>query len=295
MNKGFKSALQLLHAPRTAFMLKAAIDLKIFTNISKLNGKAKATDIAKECNASVRGTEILCNALVAMGLLSRSGKPPVYENTEEANLYWNENSSQYQGYALQFQLDEQTLSKWYNLSKTIKDGGYNSNVMTDNFNPVWLKFAKGMSSIMLPTAQKMAEIGDPDATKKLKILDVAASHGMFGLSFAIRNKNAVIVAQDWEEVLEIAKENAKKLKLENQFSTLPGDFFKVQLSENDFDIILLPNFLHQFGFNDNVKILSKCFKSLKSGGIVIITDREIDEDGMGHPASVMFRLAMFAH
>ena len=59
-------------------------------------------------------------------------------------------------------------------------------------------------------AQLMAKLVDPNADKKLKILDIAAGHGLFGIAFATQNQQAEVTAVDWKPVLEVAKENAEK-------------------------------------------------------------------------------------
>ena len=76
-------------------------------------------------------------------------------------------------------------------------------------NPVWVKFARGMAPMMSMPAQLMAKLVDPNADRKLKILDIAAGHGLFGIAFATANKQAEVTALDWKAVLEVAKENAR--------------------------------------------------------------------------------------
>jgi hypothetical protein len=51
-------------------------------------------------------------------------------------------------------------------------------------NPIWVKFARGMAPMMAMPAQLMAKLVDPNADRKLKILDIAAGHGLFGIAFA---------------------------------------------------------------------------------------------------------------
>ena len=53
-------------------------------------------------------------------------------------------------------------------------------------NPIWVKFARGMAAMMSLPAQLMAKLVDPNADRKLKILDIAAGHGLFGIAFATR-------------------------------------------------------------------------------------------------------------
>ena len=63
---------QLFFETVTAFhkteALKAAIQLELFTAIGE--GKQTAAAIARRCQASERGTRILCDALVIMGFLT---------------------------------------------------------------------------------------------------------------------------------------------------------------------------------------------------------------------------------
>ena len=51
-------------------------------------------------------------------------------------------------------------------------------------NPIWVKFARGMAPMMALPAQLMVKLVDPAADRKLKILDIAAGHGLYGLAFA---------------------------------------------------------------------------------------------------------------
>jgi len=44
-----------------------------------------------------------------------------------------------------------------------------------------------------------------------KVLDIAAGHGIFGISVAKQNPAAHIYAADWKNVLEVASKNARRL------------------------------------------------------------------------------------
>ena len=70
---------------------------------------------------------------------------------------------------------------------------------------VWVKFARAMSPMTAVPAKKMARLVDKRPQQKLKVLDVAASHGMYGIEIARRNKRAEVIAIDWECVLRRSK------------------------------------------------------------------------------------------
>ena len=57
-------------------------------------------------------------------------------------------------------------------------------------NPVWVTFARAMAPMMMVPAQLLAALVDPQADRKLKILDIAAGHGLYGLAFAKKNPQA---------------------------------------------------------------------------------------------------------
>src|SRR5260370_16257213 len=102
-----------------------------------------------------------------------------------------------------------------------------------------------MVPMMAMPAQLLAPIADPAGNQKLRILDIAAGHGLYGLAFAKRNPQAEITAVDWPNVLEVAKENAQPAGVSGPFETKPGSAFDVD-SRPAYALTLLTNFLHHF-------------------------------------------------
>ena len=73
-------------------------------------------------------------------------------------------------------------------------------------NPVWVDFARGMAPLTRPSAEATAQL--VAGTGPVKVLDIAAGHGMYGLTIAQQNPSAEIYALDWKNVLAVAYENA---------------------------------------------------------------------------------------
>ena len=82
----------------------------------------------------------------------------------------------------------------------------------------WVAFAHSMGGLATPSAQFIAGLIGSAEGKPVKVLDIAAGHGMFGLSIARMNPNAKIVALDWPNVLAVAEENAKKFGVADRWS-----------------------------------------------------------------------------
>ena len=79
----------------------------------------------------------------------------------------------------------------------------------------------------------------------VRVLDIAAGHGLFGIEVAKQNPQAASSALDWAPVLEVAKANARKAGVGDRYQTLPGSAFDVDYG-GPYDIVLLTNFLHHF-------------------------------------------------
>src|SRR6185369_2355970 len=132
-----------------------------------------------------------------------------------------------------------------------------------------------------------------DQSRPTKILDISASHCRWGLAFATRNPKAHIVALDWAPVLEVGAENARKAGVADRFSTIAGSAFEAEFG-SDYDVVLVPNFLHHFNAADCVRFLKKAHAALRPGGGVAIVEFVPNPDRITPPAAAGFSLIMLA-
>lgn len=276
-----------------AFALKAAVDLDLFTVIAK--GSRTAAEIAKNCNASERGVRILSDALVVMGFLTKSGNS--YSVTPDTAFFLDSRSPAYLGLAFKFLLHPSQLAHFEHLGAAVKNGGSSDpdNGLAPN-DPIWIEFAKGMAPIMMPAAQTMAGLlaGELGSRPSAKILDIAASHGLFGITVAQRLPKAHIYALDWANVLEVARENAAKQGLGDRYHLLPGSAFEVDYGAG-FDAILITNLLHHFDPSENEKMLKKAYAALNPGGQVLILEFVPNDDRVSPSVPAMFGLTMLGN
>jgi cyclopropane fatty-acyl-phospholipid synthase-like methyltransferase len=144
---------------------------------------------------------------------------------------------------------------------------------------------------MVGAAQALVELLPFDPDQDLRILDVSASHGMYGLSFAVKYPRSRIVALDAESVLEVARENARAAGVADRFSTIGGDAFEVDLGA-EYDAVLIPNFLHHFEMGDCIRFLKRVHSSLRSGGRVAIVEFVPNPDRVTPPSVASFAFVM---
>jgi hypothetical protein len=182
--------------------LKGAIELDLFTAIDE--GHDTVSSLASHCRASQRGIRILCDFLVITGFLTK--EEASYALTRESAAFLSSRSPDYLGMASRFLTSSKLMSFFSDVAEAVRKGGTvgSSKGMVIEDNPLWVDFARGMSPLMVPPAEFIAQLVGASNGATWKILDLAAGHGMFGTTIARHNPNATVVALDWSSVLSVA-------------------------------------------------------------------------------------------
>jgi 2-polyprenyl-3-methyl-5-hydroxy-6-metoxy-1,4-benzoquinol methylase len=282
---------QTLNAYQHSAALKSAIELNLFTVIGE--GNKTLSEISKACDASERGIRILCDVMTVLGFLNKENGE--YNLNNISAMFLDRNSQAYLGDAAFFLMSEKLQEGFNDLTNAVRQGG--STVKEDgSLDPeseMWVKFARGMTGMMLPAAQTMAASLEFEPDKKIKILDIAAGHGIFGITIAQKYPNAEIYAVDWANVLQVATENAEKFGVADRHHLIKGSAFDVEYGE-DYDVILLTNFLHHFDKETCESLLKKIHTALKDDGKVLTLEFIPNDDRISPPMEAMFSLTMLA-
>ena len=276
-----------LSAYQRSAALKAAIELDVFTEIARGNRSADA--IAKAVSASIRGVRILCDYLVVSGFLSKDGDQ--YSLTVDSGMFLDRNSPAYFGSAARFLLDPRLIAPFLNLTDVVRAGKTTlpgeGTVSRDN--PIWVDFAKQMAPMIFPAAAEIAGLVAGDG--EIRVLDIAAGHGLFGIMIAQQNSKAQITALDWPNVLAVATENAEKFGVARRHSTLAGDAFEAEY-DGPYDLILVTNFFHHFDPPTCEKLMRKIVAALAPGGRCVTLDFVPNDDRVSPPVAAGFAMMM---
>ena len=275
---------------RTA-AVKAAVELDLFSAIGE--GHETIDKIAASRDLSERGARILCDYLVINGLLTKEGGR--YGLTQDSALFLDSRSPAYMGGTLEFLLTPSLVSNFEDLAAAVRRGGTASEeggtVAPDN--PIWVKFARAMMPMAAMPAQTIAAMSGDLAGRAIKVLDIAAGHGLYGIAFARQFPEAEVYALDWAAVLEVAKENASAAGVAERHHTIEGSAFEADFGE-DYDVVLLTNFLHHFDPPTCETLLRKVRAALKDGGRALTLEFVPEEDRVSPPVSAAFSLMMLA-
>lgn len=278
---------ETINAYQRTATIKAAVELDVFTALGE--GLKTSQELAARCNASERGMRILCDYLVMHGFLSKKEKS--YGLTSDSALFLDRQSPAFMGGVIEFMLSPMLTSGFEDIGAAIRKGG---TVIPEGGavapeNPVWVKFARAMAPMMAMPAELIAKlVGEGD---RLKVLDIAAGHGLFGIAIARQNPNAEIIALDWPNVLEVAKENAGNAGVADRYSIIEGSAFDVDYGSG-YDLVLLTNFLHHFDIETCETLLRKVHASLAEDGRAVTLEFVPNEDRVSPPIAVAFSMTM---
>ena len=272
--------------------IRTAIDLDVFTAIAQ--GAAMPADLAKACNASERGVRMLCDRLVVDHLLTKDDGR--YGLSPTASMFLDRRSGAYVGAAITFLMNPTIVEAFARLTEAVRRGGtaLEQDGTLAAEATVWVDFARAMKGLAGFTAELVAGLLEVEAANRpLKVLDVAAGHGMFGISIARRQPRAEVTALDWAGVLAVAEENARAAEVADRVRLLPGDAFKTDLGSG-YDLVLLPNFLHHFDAPTCEQFLRRVRAALAPGGRAVVIEFIPNDDRVSPPDAATFALVMLA-
>jgi SAM-dependent methyltransferase len=275
---------------RTA-ALRAAIELDVFSEIAA--GVTTLEALAARCQASQRGLRALLNSLVMDGFLVRTGDD--YGLSPTAAVFLDRNAPAYIGSAIRFIASPYVNVGFDHLTDAVRRGGTaaaEAGSLAPE-HPMWVEFARAMAPLAGMSALLLGNLLEVEQAPAWKVLDIAAGHGLFGITLARLNPRIEVTGLDWRNVLAVAEENAGLAGVGERYRTLPGSALEVPFG-GPYDVVLVPNFLHHFDLPTCERFLAKVHGALAPAGRVVIVEFVPDDDRTGPPDAVRFALVMLA-
>ena len=278
-----------LQAFQRTFALKAAIELDVFRAVGE--GPGDVPSIARHAKASERGIRILCDFLVIHGLLQKVDGH--YRHTPSSAAFLDPNSPHCLASIVGFLSLPALREPYEKLADIVRSGRtvLPGEGTVEPENPVWVEFAQSMAPMMAPLAGPLGAVVLEGRSGPMRVLDIAAGHGLFGIEIAKQNPQAHVTGLDWLPVLRVAIENARKEGVQDRYDMLPGSAFEVDFG-GPYDTVLLTNFLHHFDVETCVGLLKKVRGSLKSSGCVATLEFVPNEDRVSPAMPAAFSMTM---
>lgn len=270
-----------------AQVLMTANHLDCFTALGE--EALSAEEVASRCGTHPRSTRMLLNACVALGILEKEG--PLYRNSAEARESLVRGKPTYMGDAIAHQ--EDLWQVWGKLHEAVRTNRRVAERYSLVEEPeVHRNFILAMHNWAMRVAPLLAEALDLSSRRQL--FDAGGGPGTHSIFLVKRYPGLKAIVFDLPQTIEIAREVIADFGVANLVTTRAGDYFKDDFGQGN-DAVLLSAILHSMGPEQSRGLLQKAYDSLVPGGLVVVHESLISDDGTSPLQAALFSLNMLVN
>ncbi|OGW64266.1 MAG: hypothetical protein A3H49_05615 [Nitrospirae bacterium RIFCSPLOWO2_02_FULL_62_14] len=254
-------------------ILLTAVKLDLF---SAIDAKPKtAVEVAQRIGADARTLELLMNALVATGVLTKDGDR--FANTSVAQTHLVKTTPGYIGHLLI--LHDAEWNNWGGLEEAVRTG--RSPVTRHVFET-----DPELGANVLSVLHRIGEQSGPALAKRLALgeartmLDLGGGAGTNAIAFCTAYPDLKATVFDLPQTLRVTERTVKQAGLEDRITLKPGNFNTDSLG-GSYDVVLMSDILHYQDDQMNAAVVKKVHGHVNPGGRLVIKDRFLDESGTG--------------
>jgi SAM-dependent methyltransferase/DNA-binding CsgD family transcriptional regulator len=275
--RSLSNLVQSARAFQESRVLLTALELDLFTTIGE---GATAAETAQKLGTDPRATEMLLNALVAVGALVKG--EAVFGCTAESKAL---------GPARPGLLHTVHLwDTWATLTECVRSGRAVRSRGPEGFPEARTRaFIAAMHARAQESARETVRLSGIHDAKRM--LDVGGGSGAFSIAFAKTCPELRAEILDLGAVVPLAEEYIREAGLQNRVRVRPGDMRTADFGEG-FDLVLLSAVCHMFGEDENRSLIQRCARALVPGGHLVIREFILQEDRAGPPHAALFALNM---
>ena len=268
-----------------ACVLHAGVELDLFTVLG--GDTLKADEIADRLSADSRGTFMLLNALVAMGLLCKEGDR--YANTTASRTLLDRESPQYFGYLIRHH--HNLMEAWEQLSESVLKGApFSKNVTRGEGGRE--PFLMGMFNSAMGIAPQLAT--QIDLSGRRSLLDLGGGPGTYAIHFCLENPQLKGTVYDLPGTEPFAKKIIEQFELSDRIDFVPGDYLKKDL-QGRYDVVWVSHILHAIGPAECRMIFEKIMSILEPKGMVLVHEFILDDSFDAPLFPALFSLNMLVN
>lgn len=271
-------------------MLESGVRNGVFDALDQ--GPKTLEELMRATGASSRGLRALLNALAGLGILTRDAERR-FGLAPDAAAFLVKGKPAYLGGLIRH-TSTHLLPSWLKLTEIVKtgqpaDGGVNNEEVGAQF---FHEFVNDIFPMSYGPAQALAnELKLSERNQPIKVLDLGAGSGVWGITLAQSAPLVKVTAVDWPGVLDVTRANAENRGLGERFSFIAGDFATADFGSG-YDVATLGQILHSEGEQKSRALLRKTFDALAPGGIIAVQEFLVQPDRSGPPFGLIFAVNM---
>ena len=263
--------------------LHAAVGLDLFTHIG--DRQLTAVDMSRAMGTHRRATEVLLNALAAMGLLEKSGDR--FGNSPAAKTYLNRESSEYLGYIVGHH--RHLIESWAHLDRAVTTGKPQRNQVARASDSQRENFLMGMFNIARNLAPQV--VPEIDLSGRRHLLDLGGGPGTWAIYFCRHNPGLKATVCDLATTQPFAEKTIQAYGLAERIAFKPLDFLE-QPVPGRYDAAWLSHILHAESPADCARIVEKTAAAIEPGGLLMVHEFVLDDSLDGPLFPALFSLNM---
>jgi 3-hydroxy-5-methyl-1-naphthoate 3-O-methyltransferase len=269
-----------------ARIIQTAVELAIFDVLEAT--RLNAATVAQNLKIEEQATELLLNALTALGLLEKHGGS--FSLTEVSRRHLLRRSPQYVGGIIAF--DSMLWHDWEKLPEAIRTGlptrapdMYQSDARETDV------FINAMDSLVKARgdAEVLSRVLDWSVVES--ILDVGSGPATYPIALCEKFSQLRATIVDLPGTLEITERFVRGANLSARIELIAGDY-RIDPIPGIYDSIFLSNIIHGENHGRNATLIRKLAANLKPGGRLIVKDHILDDSRSQPPVGAIFSLLM---
>jgi 3-hydroxy-5-methyl-1-naphthoate 3-O-methyltransferase len=273
-------------------VLEAAIRHRVFDVLDA--GAKTIQETAAATGASVRGLTAIMNALVGLNFLSKDAQAR-YALTPESSAFLVSTKPSFQGGLIRH-CSEHLIPRWLHINEVVATGNPVTAVNQEQSGGAFFHdFVLDIFPMSYPAAEFLAaHINYGSDGAPVRVLDLAAGSGVWGIAQAQASPRVRVTAVDWPEVIPITQKTAGRFGFADRFSFVEGDLHDADFGSG-YALATLGHILHSEGEALSKKLLAKTFQALAPGGIIAIQEFLVNRDRSGPVNGLFFAVNMLVN
>ncbi|MGA7566699.1 MAG: methyltransferase [Terriglobales bacterium] len=280
---------QMIRGYMPSRCILTALELDIFTAVGD---GATAAQVAASVHADTRAAGMLLNALVALGLMLKSGDD--YKNTPESARFFVQSSKDNHRNGLLHTAN--IWHRWSTLTDAVRRGTrVPMDRQTDGHtarddNPEWThNFIAGMQRNAKGRAPIVVQALGISGVRRL--LDLGGGSGAYSIAFAKASPDVQCQIIDLPEVLPLTDGYVSQAGVSSQVHLRAGDMLQDDFGSG-YDIIMLNAICHMFSEQQNRGIFRQAHQALAPNGRLVVQDFILNPEKTGPLHAALFSLNM---